>query len=413
MTVRDQLDELVEQLRGWQDLPDVAHVIATLAVAVSAVVDEGEPAWLLLVAPPSSGKTEAVRMLDDAADAHLDEVTVAGLLSWGRKGKVPRPVGVLTRVRRGLLTFGDLSTLLATSDKGGRDQVFALLRRVYDGRVVRDVGPPSGATVDGALTWEGRLSIVGAVTGAIDDYSTHNQALGSRWLYCRLPDRDTHAKRRAAGLARRGELAQRRQEAWTLASKIIDEARSQLGESEVPAEVLDVIEDAALVCCWGRASVPRHGYGAREIDGPATIEEPMRVIQQLGTMARGLVALGHSTPDTAAICRRIALDSMPATRSAVLRALTLGAANATAGRIGAVAQLSRTVARRALEELEAIGVVSNSADPDVSDMTGHTVTWALSGEDGALIAAVFESDRRERMCPEKRGPNTPTPQVKE
>jgi hypothetical protein len=108
------LAALVTDLRGWQHLPDPVHVIAALAAAATRKT-EGEACWLLLVAPPSSGKTEGVRILDNAADARLDEVTAAGLLSW-TKGGNPRPTGVLTRIpSQALITFGDLSSLLATS----------------------------------------------------------------------------------------------------------------------------------------------------------------------------------------------------------------------------------------------------------------------------------------------------------
>jgi hypothetical protein len=135
---------LLDQVKTWQHLPDPTPVLASLAVAVTAEDTEGEPAWLLLVHVPSSGKTEIVRMLDDITADRLDDVTVAGLLSW-TKSKPPRRTGVLTRVTHGLVTFGDLSTLVASSEKtGSRDEIFALLRRVYDGHAQRDIGAPPG-----------------------------------------------------------------------------------------------------------------------------------------------------------------------------------------------------------------------------------------------------------------------------
>lgn len=406
----DLLDGLLEQLRTWQDLPDTSHIYAALAVAATAEA-AGEPAWLLLVAAPSSGKTETVRILDGSAAAHLDEVTVAGLLSWTKRGKIPKPTGVLTRVTRGLITFGDLSTLLATSDKGGRDQVFAILRRVYDGELVRDVGAPSGAGTDGPLSWTGRLTVVGAVTGAIDHYSAHADALGARWLYCRLVDRDTAAKRRAAGLARHGGLAEHRQAARDLAGQIIVTAAAKLPE-KVPDAILDAIEDAALVCCWGRASVPRHGYGAREIDGPVTIEEPMRVVHQLGTVARGLLALGCTERHTSQLCRRLALDSMPASRRAVLAALTRTGDSAapTTSQVATAGGLDRKVTHRVLEDLEAIGVVTSyreGVEPAPNEPDKRYCFWQFAGQDGQLIGQVIRE--HDLGCSEKGEPYTQPP----
>lgn len=63
----------------------------------------------------------------------------------GVPGEEPHRVGILACVPgNALITFGDLSSLLATSDRGNRDQVFGLLRRAYDGHVTRDVTPPGG-----------------------------------------------------------------------------------------------------------------------------------------------------------------------------------------------------------------------------------------------------------------------------
>ena len=53
------------------------------------------------------------------------------------------------------------------------------------------------------------------------------------------------------------------------------------------------------------------------------------------------------------------------------------------------AGLDRKVARMALEELAAIGVVWNDHEADDSDDHQGVVRWSLKGDDGALIAKVF------------------------
>ena len=52
---RAVLGALLADLRTWQDLPDPTHIIVALAAAATRKAD-GEPCWVLLVAPPSSGK---------------------------------------------------------------------------------------------------------------------------------------------------------------------------------------------------------------------------------------------------------------------------------------------------------------------------------------------------------------------
>ena len=64
------------------------------------------------------------------------------MLSWW-PGKDKKPVGVLSRLRPGepvLVTIGDFSTVLAMGDRGARDMLFALLRRIYDGHITRNLG---------------------------------------------------------------------------------------------------------------------------------------------------------------------------------------------------------------------------------------------------------------------------------
>lgn len=399
------LGRLLGHLREWQHLPDPIHVVATLAAAATRA-GEGEPCWLLLVAPPSSGKTEAVRILDNAADARLDEVTAAGLLGWS-KAKTAVPSGVLTRCGpRALVTFGDLSSLLATSDRGGRDQVFGLLRRAYDGHVTRDVSPPGRTEGSTQLSWSGRLTVVACVTGAIDRYAAHSDQLGARWLYVRIPDRTLAEKRYAAQLARRGGLADLRKRAREDAAAILEAARTP---DTLPAGLLDSIEDAALVTAWGRAAVPRNGYGRREIEGVPITEEPMRLVQQLGAIAGGVLALGLPEAAAALVTRQIALDSMPAARHAVLAALATGEVLTTAG-VARTAGLDRKVARFNLEELAAVGVVENDrADDEQDELTG-TVHWSLAGAEGAIIAGVFTAARAAGGWDETWGPTPHPPQ---
>lgn len=384
------VDQLVAQLRQWQHLPDPAHVYATLAVAATRH-DDHEPTWLLIVAPPSSGKTEAVQLLAGHVDDRLDEVTAAGLLGWS-KNRPARPMGILTRIgSHGLLTFSDLSNLLATSDRGGRDQVFALLRSVYDGRVQRDISPPASAAVT-TLEWQGRVTVVACVTQAIDQFTAHADALGPRWVYVRIPDRSLAAKRRAAALARRRDLRSVRAEARDLAGRVLDSAKP--GPAVLPDRLAATIEDAALVTTWGRAAVPRSGYGHREIEDLPVIEEPMRVVQQLAGLARGSLAIGLSEVDAERLARRVALDSMPAARRSVLDVLAVIESPNTAT-VAREAALDRKVTRRVLEDLAAVGVVERDGPDD--DRTAP-VLWRLKGEEGRLIRDVIASHRVNGGC---------------
>ena len=214
------LANILAAMRAYLALDEIDHVLFTLAVAVASYLD-GDPLWGMLVGAPSSGKTEALRMLDDIADEHLGEITVAGLLSWS-KGRKPEKRGLLARrPGRVFATIGDLSTMLAMSDRGSRDMLYSLLRRAYDGSVHRDIDGPE------QLRWEGRLTLLAACTPSVDVYASHSDALGPRWLYLRLPSTDAKHRRDASRKARDGvlTLAEHRSHVRILANAIVREAR--------------------------------------------------------------------------------------------------------------------------------------------------------------------------------------------
>jgi hypothetical protein len=183
-------------------------------------------------------------------------------------------------------------------------------------------------------------------------------------------------------LARRSDLAAHRKSAREAAANLL----THLGKlPELPGDVADEIEDAALVTAWGRGAVPRNGYGRREIEGVPIVEEPMRLVQQLGGIARGVLALGLPATAASVIASRIALDSMPDARRAVLQVLAAGEVLSTSA-CARQAKLHRHVARMALEDLAAIRVVANNRQDEETDDHEGAVDWALTGDD-----AVFEA----------------------
>jgi hypothetical protein len=299
-----------------------------------------------------------------------------------------------------MVTFGDLSSLLATSDRGGRDAVFGLLRRAYDGHVSRDVQPPGGRVANESLSWSGRLTVIAAVTSAIDNYSAHADALGPRWIYIRAAERGIKSRRNAAKAARNRDVRSFRAEAATTAAEIITEARARIGSTTVPDSVADAIEDAVLVTCWGRAVVPRNGYGRREIEGVPITEEPPRLIRQIHVLARGLYALGYDDDAVTRLTRRVALDSMPTARLGVLRALTEDDVLTTAA-VARRARLHWYVAYRHCEDLAAIGVVdeldlTGDADSD-SDRDRNQRRWLLTTAEGQVIRDVIAASTLHEM----------------
>jgi len=412
------LADFLEQMETYVHLSDHGHIIFALAVAVSSDLD-GEPLWGMLVGPPSGGKSEAVKALDDSADEHVDDITGPALLSW-MPGKNPKPAGILTRIpSRAFVTISDFSTVLATSDRGGRDTLFALLRRAYDGHVVREVGNSPRP-----LTWTGRLTLLAAVTPAIDNFSSHTDALGPRWLYCRLPETDNSHKKATVRKRRKIEgLAEKQAEARRRATVLVQAARRAVTEVELDDEMYDQLEDAAMLTCLGRAAVPRHAYGKREIDGIPVIEEPARVTGQIVSLAKSLLALGVPRGQALALAGKCALDTVPQARLTILRRLA-DAEQLTVSDVRRLTGLNRHVARRALEDMEVLDLTTclRSQQDEDTEETGFPSTnpWKLGAEKD-LVVRVFdaqhateqESDSVSSPLARSVGYPTPTPPNKE
>lgn len=379
------------------------HVRVTLAVAATADLD-GDPVWLYVVGDSSSGKSEAISLLADVAWC-VDELTVAGLLGWVGSPTKGRKVGLLAHAGgRDLATISDLSVLLAGSDRGERDKVYAALRRIYDGAYTRHIG-----NIPEPLTWAGRLTLLAGVTHAIDSYASHADALGTRFLYCRVPGLSDDAKKQATRMAR--ELGPRKRElrhdAREAATAAVRQAQTHAAHVTIGEAVAEAIDRGALIASLGRAAVPRSSYGSRDVIGEVAREGPGRIAGQLATLATGLLALGTPEADTARIVQRCAIDSIPLTRAKVLRALVPDPDDKNPGRtvaeIARKADCDRKVTRRALEDLALIGLVSHNGADDEDDAHPRRVRWRWR----------VASDAHDQVAETFRNVGTPPPSPQE
>jgi hypothetical protein len=225
-----RLADLLSLVRLYLDVTkrEEGFIIGALATAVSKVLIEEEPLWLILVGASRGGKTEAIKLLAGVAEGRVDELTRAGLLSWA-SGKKAKPVGLLTRIpSSSLVTISDFSTVVTMGDREARARMFGMLRVVYDGRVYRSIGGQPAAEGD-ELVWEGHLALIAAGTPVVDTHTSFEGALGERWLMLRLAESDTkRARERARFAIRRGDVSAVREEAQAAARGLVLVARERI-----------------------------------------------------------------------------------------------------------------------------------------------------------------------------------------
>jgi len=366
----------MDAVRQYLDIQagEEAFVHAVLAVAVSKALTEEEPLWAMLVGAPSSGKSEAIRLVDELADLRVDELTRAGLLSWGPGGRKAKRTGILTRIpQNALVTVSDFSTVVTASDREGRARMYGMLRVVYDGHVYRGIGGEPAADGD-ALEWSGHLTLIAAATPAIDTAASFESALGERWLTLRVPGSDAaRAVQRARYVVGRKDLAPHREAAQALTRELVLDARRRIPE-QLPGSIVERLVNLATFVAHARTGVQHEGTGRyRVILGVPTPEEPTRLVGQLSRFARCVIALGLQHDQALELATKIALDSVPLARMRVLQAVVeaeeTGATVAVAHR--ALIRGNRWAAIWELDALEAIGLVTVEGTPRDEDPHAH------------------------------------------
>ena len=347
-----ELLKLFHQVSLYLSFDDPDALLAAMATAISVEDTDGEPLWLMLVGPSSGSKTETIRMVAKVADRQVSDLTLAGLLTQrpGKNGPGPRH-GLLAQLGddcNAFVTISDMSSLLGRGNISGQTQtgVFEALRDIYDGAYQRQMDRVSPA-------WTGRITMLAAVTPAIDQMRTHAEALGPRWVYFRLQQLDD-SQRALVGhtVANRTNLNEQRADVAEQVDAIIKRARHRLlgGGADLSDHIEQVVLKGANLATYGRATVPRDYRG--QIEGEAHWEEPGRLTQQLLKLARGLAALGIGDEAVERVVRRAALSCMPSTRLAVLEVLAGQDAEEwlSTNQIATITKLHRLVARDALED---------------------------------------------------------------
>ena len=387
--------ELHQHNRAWLHDADVNQLDFALCVAITGgSTEDGEELWGIIVGGSSSAKSEDIRMVFGVADARLSDLTAAGLISWmGADRKNAKVTGLLTRIPSpAFVVIEDLAPLLAdTADRQNRSKLISILRRVYDGEVQRDLGGTPGQAA-----WSGKVTMLAASTKVIDRHSALLDEAGPRWLLYR--GTESSAATRLAGTGRRIDATERarcRKLAARLAAEVIGHGRAVFAHAELSEAAARAIGDIAVATGTMRGDVPRDGYGKREIIGIATTEEPWRLEAQLQLLARAAMSFGHTEDSAVRLARTVALSTVPPDRMRVMEAL-LDEQPHNPSAIGRDKSMHRLVARRALEDLQQLGLTrctSEEQDPDVLLQAGVTSWWRLAETDIARTSAQVISAR--------------------
>jgi hypothetical protein len=372
------LDEVHDVFSRWLGSEyDLQALDAVLACAAVEQLD-GDPVWLLALSGPGAAKTETVSALAGAGALVVSTISSEGaLLSATSKREVSKSAtgGLLRQLGdRGIIVLKDLTSLLSMN-KDMRATVLAALREVYDGKWVRLVGADGGRT----LEWEGRLTLISAVTSAYDAHHAIISSMGDRFALVRMDSSDAETRRVSGWQALRNVGREREMRA-----ALTETTGRLLASVDIAATVITDAEMERLfpvadVVTRARTAVERDSRG--EPDWAHQPEAPTRLVKMLAQILRGGLAIGMDRADALELAVRVGRDSMPPLRLDVLTDVAAHPGTTTSD-CSQRLQRPRMSIDRTLQELQLLGLLEVCRKPG---FVGQAPGWLWRMSDGVPL----------------------------
>lgn len=376
------LADVHEGFARWLALPDHAprSPYETVDIALATIIAnrmDGDPLWLFLVAPPSGGKTEIIRALDDVRDVFpLSALTPNTFASGFERRGVE--TSLLPKLDGKTLLMKDFGTVL-TMYREARGEILAQLREIYDGSFSKEWGNGK------SLKWTGKVGLLAGVTGIIDREYSLNAILGERFLLYRVPRAEGRALARAA-LGQRQQEAEHRRTLRRLVAAFVDSLTLS-----VPAFDPVIAEGLAALAEFTALARSPVFFDARgeHISLIPEPEAPGRLVKQLAALGQALAVVrgegAYMSVGTYLTIGQVAQDTIPAPRRLMLEAILAAPDDPppTTSALGELTRYPTPSARRYLEELAAVRLVDRRPEGP-----GRPDRWAASAHLRELLGAM-------------------------
>lgn len=354
------LAKLTEQEQIWEGLadyinhhfyrPDLEALRAVLA-AVHAHYSPGDPVWLFGIGPSGSGKTSIViTCISGLPDVVVcSDLTPRSLLVGNPDERNERS---LLNKPSLILAFKDFTTMISKREEDQRE-IIATLREVYDGHTSRKT-----ATVN--RVWNGKATVIAAVTPAIERAWAIHRDLGERFCQVRWANSHDPAKLAKVARSQQGKEKEIAESMRELTRLLFAESEGLQGAPLSESDG-DKIDAAATLVAKLRCHVVRDSTTARPIIEVSASEEPTRLSKSAANVASyhaSLFGRSEVSPKDMATAMRVITDTVPASRMKIMQAIPPDSTTTiTASDIRELTGVHKNTVLWQTDELEAIGAL--------------------------------------------------------
>jgi hypothetical protein len=388
--------DLEAVLGRWFYKPDYQQLRIVLGTIQAHYLNAGDPTWIFVVAPPGTGKTTMsimsaaglpgmLPLSDFTENAFLSGFYGAcqpGLLE--KLGDTSQEGKTYTAHGNAILLVKDFTSVL-TMRREKRGVILSQLREIHDGRFKRDFGTGE------SKIWHGRVSVIAAVTPALDRHYSIFSTLGERFMQVRSHRPDSPEAGRWA-IRQQGHEDEIRAQCQESMARLFRNVPSVIPflPDRFESQIVAIAELTAIA----RTHVYRNAYGKREIDYVPESEANTRISKGLAAIAKGIASLNRHAEVAAedlADALRVGFDCIPDPRRKVLEA-------AIRRQPMTSVPMPRTVRDREIEELRELEVLQPEG---VDDIVGTGAK--LSSRAEQLLEAAGLLDERFTTVPNCSG----------
>ena len=356
-------------------LKDRDIVRLCIAVLIGNQMGNRRPIWLMLVSPPSSGKTTILNTLIDMQlitkegnrinpTMSISDLTENSFASGSVR--TDKETSLLYKIAwGGIMVFKDFTSILSKRAEA-KEIVMGQLREIYDGAYSKKTGTGDD------ITWTGKIGALAGVTQTIYSHLESMSAMGDRFMLYEIPQPDRKEtlrfklRQEAGGTTEDIQMPKVKE----MVHKYVQQCFTALQDVRVilNEEAQEEIIDVADFCTMARSGMMINTYNGT-IEFVPEPEGPARMFEQMLAIASTLILMRrvdnpNATPEELELDKndfkmmyKIAYDSIPITRRIGLAYLAQYAQGVDSNALSLRINYPTKVVTGWMEQLTALGVV--------------------------------------------------------